>query len=171
MKSNRLPLTIFLLAVVPLNVLADSEIYNSRLISACRNSPGFKIMSYVHIKKCLMYIDQRMQYMKAQEYCENFENPAFIATFKNAYEFQLVNYFFFYANLSKEYYAAVWVGLDRLQDKRYYRWIDDGTPYADFNTDLSQDNFSYDCTLLISSTMIMHPMLCNANFQFFCEVR
>ncbi|KAI8767270.1 hypothetical protein BgiMline_026267, partial [Biomphalaria glabrata] len=55
-----------------LNVLADSEIYNSRLISACRNSPGFKIMSYVHIKKCLMYIDQRMQYMKAQEYCENF---------------------------------------------------------------------------------------------------
>ncbi|XP_055860021.1 uncharacterized protein LOC129921675 isoform X4 [Biomphalaria glabrata] len=87
---------------IALNVLADSEIYNSRLISACRNSPGFKIMSYVHIKKCLMYIDQRMQYMKAQEYCEN---------------------------------------------------------------------FAYDCTLLISSTMIMHPMLCNANFQFFCEVR
>ncbi|KAK0059990.1 hypothetical protein Bpfe_010518, partial [Biomphalaria pfeifferi] len=57
-----------------LNVLAvkkRSEIYNSRLISACRKSPGFKLCSFVHVKKCLKYINERMQYMRAQEYCED----------------------------------------------------------------------------------------------------
>ncbi|KAK0059991.1 hypothetical protein Bpfe_010519, partial [Biomphalaria pfeifferi] len=66
-------------------------------------------------------------------------NPAFLATFKTDYELQIVENIFNGSSLSKEYYPTIWVGLDRLQDKRNYRWIDDGTPYAYFNNQFSKE--------------------------------
>ncbi|KAK0059986.1 hypothetical protein Bpfe_010514, partial [Biomphalaria pfeifferi] len=66
-------------------------------------------------------------------------NPAFLATFKTDHEFQIVENIFNGSSLSKNYYPPIWVGLDRLQDQKNYKWIDDGTPYAYFNARFSKE--------------------------------
>uniref|UniRef100_A0A2C9M567 C-type lectin domain-containing protein n=1 Tax=Biomphalaria glabrata TaxID=6526 RepID=A0A2C9M567_BIOGL len=167
MSYHRLPITILLLAALFWKVFPFEKRYTvTRLMAACKRNKGFEIFNNSYVKKCLQYV-LPMKYAKAKEYCQ--ARGGMVATFKNKMEQQIAADFF--KGRPDYEHPLLYIGLDRLDDLKTFKWIDNEEPYPEYIEKPIPTNVGVDCTSYDTFDLIIGPAFCTINLPFFCEVR
>ncbi|XP_055895595.1 uncharacterized protein LOC106080161 isoform X2 [Biomphalaria glabrata] len=124
MGYNRLFIKIFLLAAVYWTASSDYKPrILTRLMARCmRNRQHYKLLTNGNVKKCLRYEETMKPYVEAKRICE--EEGSFVATFRTKMEQQIILNELYRG--FTEHPKVVWIGLDRLEDYKTFKWIDNG---------------------------------------------